>query len=237
MKALINTYAFRQTSIDSANLGVLGVVAHPISNDGEFEGSVFQNAVQAKTFHLTVSEQMKNKQADVDLFTLVAQCQRQRTRYEEPSYSMAENGYVVFFVSQGPGGFHVLLKEQRKQKSRRVFDSRKLQKGDFFIVSLLRPGIYEMAEKYAKAEGKITIAYPKIEKQPYVPKPPETVIVSEAGFKPSNLKLGAAQGVIFTIETSKAAVKVNLKEPSNGPGRKKGQTRDKVRWRNPSPIK
>lgn len=239
MKARINTYAFRQTRIESASLGVLGTIAHPISDEGDYAGTVLQRGIQVAMFQLRVDSEVKNPQADIDLATLIPERKRREERFKELSFAVTSKGYLVLYISQGPGGFHVLLDKlgvdkDYKGKPLRVFDSRTLQQDDVFIVSLLRPGRYEVTNQLDKSRGQIKVAYPMSEKQPFSPPPPERVSVSEEGFNPAELGIRAAQGVVFTIQAAKASLKVNLVEPDEGP-RKKGKIRDKVRWSNLSP--
>lgn len=239
MKARINTYAFRQTRIESASLGVLGTIAHPISDEGEYAGTVLQRGIQVATFQLRVDSEVNNPQANVDLATLIPERRRREERFKEPSFAVTSKGYLVLYVSQGPGGFHVLLDKlgvdkDYEGKPLRVFDSRTLQQGDVFIVSLLRPGRYKVTDRLGKGRGQMKVAYPTSEKQPYAPPPPEGISVTEEGFNPTELGIRAAQGVVFTIQAAKASLTVNLVEPDEGP-RKKGEIRDKVRWSNPSP--
>jgi hypothetical protein len=239
MKARVNTYALRQTRIDSASLGVLGTIAHPISDEGDYAATVLQRGIQVAAFQLKVDGEVKNPQADVDLATLIPERRRREVRFKEPSLAVTSKGYLVLYVSQGPGGFHVLLNKLgvdrgNEGEPRQVFDSRALEQGDVFIASLLRPGHYEVTDQHSEGRGQIKVAYPTPEKQPYVPPKPEEVSVAEEGFNPAELRIRAAQGVVFTIRAAKASLEVNLVEPDDGP-REKGEIRDKIRWTNPSP--
>lgn len=239
MKARINTFAFRQTRIESASLGVLGTIAHPISDEGKYVGTILQRGKQVATFQLRVDSKVTNTQVDVDLATMIPERRRREGRFKEPSFAIASKGYLVLYVSQGPGGFQVLLEKlsedkDYKGKQQLVFDNRTLRQGDLFIVSLLRPGRYEVTDRLDKNRCQIKVAYPTPNKQPYAPPPPEEIGVTEKGFNPVELGIQAAQSLVFTIKAAKASLKVNLVKPDEGP-RKKGKIRDKVRWSNPSP--
>lgn len=236
MKARINTHAFRQTRIESARLGVLGTVAHPISDEGEYMGTVMRGQQQMGTFHLTVDSEVKQAQANVDLANLTPERPR-NTRLRPPSFAMTSKGYLVLYVSEGAGGFHVVLdklgaEKRNEDKRRRAFDSRQLGREDVFIVSLLRPGRYEMTDQTSRSEGRVTVAYPKPQRQPYVPPDPEKVAVTEKGFRPAELELRAAQSIVFTLGVQEASLRVQLVEPDDGPGGK-GEGHGKTRWTNP----
>jgi hypothetical protein len=236
MKARVNTYALRQTTVESAGLGVLGNIAHPMSDDGEYAATVVQGKKEVATFRLKVDSKIPNPQTDVDLALLVPRLREQARRYEEATFEIASKGYLVLYVSQGPGGFHVLLEKlgaDPTKKERRVFDSRSLQKEDLFIVTLLRPGVYEMCDQFGKAKGQIKVEYPKAGKGPYAPPEPARVNVTADAFQPGELTLGAAQSIVFSVATEKSSLAVSLTQPDDGP-RKKEETPGRVRWTNPT---
>lgn len=233
MKPRINVHAFRQTTCENANLCVLDTIAHPMSEEGNYVGSISRNGKQITTFHLNVDSEFKHAQTDIDLATIA----------EKPEliFEVKLKGYVVFYVSQGKGGFQVLLnklpsdgKSRKKPRKSPVFDSRILQQNDMFIVSLIRPGRYEIWEKYGKSKGQIRVAYPKPGKRPFVAPKPKTVNITEKGFDISELDVKASQGIVFTVEAPKSLLKINLVKPDDGPY-EKGEPNNKVRWNNPLP--
>ncbi len=231
MKARVNTFALQQTVVESSSLAVLGMVAHPLPDEGNYQGTVYRGGSEVATFNVSVDADFKDRQADVDLSALAPHRRRQREAHKAPDYSLAPESYLLLYVSQGPGGFSVRLDKLGKGKPKRVFDTRNLRKGDLFVASLLRPGTYEMTNRSGEGKGQITVAYPEAGKKPYLPSPPETVVVTEKGFKPSKVKVGAAQGVVFNVEADKSAIAVSLAKPDDGP-RQKGE-RDKFRWQKP----
>lgn len=231
MKARVNTHALQQTVVESANLAVLGMVAHPLPDEGNYQGTVYRGTAEVATFNVSVDGDFKDRQADVDLSALAPHRRRQREALKAPTYSLAPESFLLLYVSQGPGGYSVRLDKLGRGKPRRVFDTRNLRKGDLFVASLLRPGTYEMTDRSGKGKGKITVAYPVAGKKPYQPSSPETVTVTEKGFQPSKVNIGAAQGIVFNVETDKSAIAVSLAKPDDGP-RQKGE-RDKFRWQKP----
>jgi len=174
MKARVNTFALRQNLVESAELGVLGTVAHQLTDEGDYRGTVYRDKTEIATFRISVEPDGKNQQADIDFAALIPHKRRQRGRFEEPTHSVVPKGYLVLYVSEGPGGFSVRLDKLGKTKPQRVFDSRMLRRGDLFVVSLIRPGLYELTDSYGKGKGQITVAYPQAGKKPYVPSPPES---------------------------------------------------------------
>jgi hypothetical protein len=236
MPARINTHALRQIQIESGSLGILGSLAHPLGDEGDYVGIVSKNDAQVAAFRLRVDGKVSVPQVDVDLAGLLPEAKGRAERHREPAYVVTQKGYLVLLVSQGPGGFSVSVEKVATDKSKpqRVYDSRSLQRGDVFIVTPLRPGSYDMTDSVGKAKGHIRVAYPEVATGRYEPPAPVTVTVTERGFNPAKVELRAAQSVVFQIESSNASLIVNLAEPDEGPY-KKGARSDSFRWTNPTP--
>lgn len=214
MRARINTFALRTTAIESASLGVLGTVAHPLESEGEFRGLVYQGDTLAATFSLEVSPDATSTQADVDLAKITKGGSGRRNGFR---YAVKPDGYLLLYVSEGAGGYHVVVEKLENKKSDVVFDSRKLNRGDLFVVTLLRPGRYEASGTAVDGAGSITVTYPKLERKPYAPGEPERITVSAGGFDPTSVTVGPAQGVVFDTRAKDIALVVECKEPDDGP--------------------
>ena len=237
MKARINTYAFSQTLINSAGLGVLGTIAHPMNDEGDYVGTVLRQGREVGSFQLKVDSEIDDEQVNIDLASISTERTSQNRRFGEPNFEVASKGFMVLYVSEGPGDYHVLLSKlsigrRAATRPRRVFDSRALQDEDVFIASLLRPGRYEMTDG-GRGKGRIIVAYPTPGKKAFIPPAHAVVNVTSKGLDPAELGIRPAQGVVFNIHTTKAAIQVKLAEADDGP-RDKGVTRDKVRWTNPA---
>lgn len=234
MKAFLNQQAFAQTTFNSGRLSVMGVIAHPLPQEGHYVGRVFLQGKEIATFRLDVQKEHENRQVDIDLARLTARKKPDDDCMKAPDFGVGPEGYLVLYVSGGPGGYHVTLDRLERDRPRQVLDTQALRQGDLFVLTLLRPGLYEMVAKGVKGKGLIRVAYPKPSKKPFEPPAPERITVNKTGFSPNEVKLSAAQGVIFAIEeASKVSVAVQLVEPDDGPD-KKGGKRGSMRWRNPS---
>lgn len=214
MKARINTFAFRTTAIESASLGVLGTVAHRLDSKGEFRGVVYKGEIVVATFDLTVSPDATSMQADVDLAKLGS---RGRARRDGFRYSVQPEGYLLLYVSEGAGGYHVVVEAPGEERAVVIFDSRKLNTGDLFVVTLLRPGRYEMRGDGVEGTGSIRVTYPEPARVPYVPGDVVRIATSTDGFDPSSVTVGPAQGVVFDVGAENVALVVDCKEPDDGP--------------------
>lgn len=78
-----------------------------------------------------------------------------------------------------------------------AFDSRMLNKGDLFAVTLLQPGTYVAETQGGKAE--ISVAYPTREAFSKGPLPPVTIKVTERGFDPGGIRVMSSQGQVYQI--------------------------------------
>lgn len=232
MKARINTYAFTQTSFASDKLSVLAAIAHPVFDEGEYMGIVYQQKKQLGTFHLSVDDKVVKTQADLDLALFVSFRQKEGERLTEPDFMLRPKGYLMLHVSEGRGDFHVVLNKLGRTRPQRVFDSRSMQEEDLFVVTFLRPGQYEARDENAKRGATIMVKRPKAEKSRYIPAEPARIVVSEKGFAPARIEIGAAQAVIFSIESPKSSIAVDLKKPDDGP-KPRDSRGNKVRWTNP----
>jgi len=237
MKAHINVYALNNTNIDSASLRVLGSLAHPLTDPGEYVADVVQGEINVGTFRLKVDPDCTSMQADVDLSKYDT-----KPKVLPPSverrYSVAPKGYLLLFVSEGKGGFHVILNEiaagkSAREKVARRYDTRSLEPGDVFIAQLLRPGIYEMTNSLGKAKGRISIPYPKPLAKPLFQKEPEKISLRDDKFSPDHVELENLQAAVFMNGMDHAAIQVALQEADYGKEKVKPEG-TAFRWMNPS---
>lgn len=238
MKAFVNTYALRTERLESNRLGTLAMIAHPLAEDGAYAGTILHDQIEVGSFGVEVRYDHNAAQADFDLAQIAT---RAAAGERAPvTAKLKTGGYLMLFVSQGPGGYQVVMdrlaeRDEPRGKTRRVFDSAQLEKSDLFIVTLIRPGLWKMAEKSAGAEGTIRVAYPTPGKTQYRPGEPVHVKVAKGQFRPKDVKVGAAQGVVFEVGNEGTVLVVELLERDDG--LKKAAPPPKVlrrvRWSNP----
>ena len=236
MKAKVNSHVIKARNIASYPLGVLGSIAHPIKEDGEYLGTISLKKQVIARFRLKVDADIKETQVDIDLAELHKQ-KLQKGSEQMQEYKLNSNGYLMFFVSSGSGGYHVVLNKIAGKRSKSTFDSKSLSNGDLFILTLVRPGEYELIEKSSKNISKITVDYPKIEKTPFSPNKPINIDVTEEGFnmKSKIIKIDPGQGIVLQIKSAKSAILAKLIKSNDGPG-DKGRSKKKHSWVNPRKI-
>lgn len=206
MKAVINRRLFAQTNLDSGALTILGTIVHRFTESGEYQGTVLRNEQIVTTFRFIVDERCSVMQLDIDLASLNSQ--------QSCDFVVNREGYVVFKVSRGAGGYAVVVRHINTECETRVFDSRELTEGDLFAATLLRPGIYRATNVNTCAQGEIVVAYPSREAL-RCPLEPVTIECTSNGFIPNRIEIQPTQGLIYRFEIS-SRIQIDLVEPNDG---------------------
>ena len=235
MHALFNRQAFTQTDFYSGDLRSLSVIAHPLPEEGRYLGLVFQGETQIASFQLQVEGRCESMQANVDVAAVAARTQAPQAPCQDVSpWRVAPGGYLVLHNSRGEKrGFYVALTRVTREGSETVMDSRALGPGDFYAITLLRPGLYEVMGRNVEGAATIRVAYPKPGRRPLQLPEPLRVQVSRRGFEPNRAELLPAQGLVFAITDARdVSFTVRLVEPDDGPHERRRQRRS-IQWRNP----
>lgn len=239
MKARINSHVIKARNVASYPLGVLGSIAHPIKEEGEYLGIINLKNQEIARFSLKVDADSKETQVDID-FAEVHKQSFQKSSDGLLKYNLNSKGYLMLYASSGPGGYHISLKKIKGKTVKSVFDSKSLSKGDLFILTLLRPGDYELIEKSSRSVSKITVTYPKVEKKPFSPGKPVTISILDTGFssKAKAIKVDPGQGIVMQIKSTKSAIVAKLVKPDDGPKkRNRGKRKNESHtWVNPRRI-
>lgn len=223
-RVLVNRHLFTQTSVDSGALTMLGVVIHRFPEPGEYLG-VVERGAEERTFRLRVDESSRGMQANVDLATLDrghshgddCSCKDKETG-ADPIFVVNPNGYVVFHVSSGHGGYVVRVGRLERPEAA-LFDSTQLEGDDLFAVTLIRPGTYSVRNLAGEARGEIVVSYPKLGEQPHRPDEPVEIVCTEKAFRPARIRIQAAQGQLYRFRAP-SRIAIELVEPDDGPSTK-----------------
>jgi hypothetical protein len=233
MKAFIHHHLFTQTSLDSGSLTMLGAVIHNFSEPGKYQGRVLRGTQTTASFRLTVNQDCPAMQVNIDLATLALPAPEHvedELGCREPGRHFAVNpkGHVVFYVSQGAGGFTVRVGRVDEGHVATAFDSSELKEGDLFAVTMVRPGTYSVTNINTGAKGEIVVTSPRVGKVPYRPPQPVEIECLNDEFKPDNIRIEPAQGQVYRFKTQ-SRIKVGLVKPDNGP---KGASQQRIaEWR------
>lgn len=226
-KAVFNRYLFSQISLDSGALTILGTVLHNFSESGRYVINVWRGESLVGSKDLSVDPACTDMQVNFDLAHFDEEDKECCGDAATP-LSVHPKGYAIFHVSSGAGGFAVTAGRVDTERPDKVFDSRELQAGDMFAATILRPGIYSVANALARTKAKIAVAYPKVGQAPYVPDKPVFIECTREGFQPPSIEVGAGQSQVFRIVVP-TRLKIDLLKPDDGPGA--GQPLQRPGWR------
>jgi len=199
-KAIINRGTILQNGFDSGRLTPLCVVIHEFQSAGEFQGKVYQDDRPVSNFRLSVNKNSTNKQVNIDLATLTPEEPRQSGAQPQARFDLQPGGNAVFYVSSGRGGNAVTINQIGLQ-SFVVFDSRSLDKGDIFLVTLLRPGQYQLTNAITKIESQVRVNYPIAAGAPLKKLELQTTSVGPKQFGTASLEMQAIQGLAVRCDT------------------------------------
>lgn len=210
---MIKQELFTQIGLDSGALTMLGTVAHQLCEPGLYRGSVQLDDAEVAHFQVTVDASAAETQCDVDLAALHNGSSEEHCSCESPPtrWTLAPGGYLLLHVGRGRGGYAVLLAARSGQDWTPVFDSRRLEDGDIFTATVLRPGRYRVTNDAGDAQGTFAVAYPVRGKVPYRPGEPVHVQVGEA-LEPADIEVGPAQTQVYVARCS-TRLRIELEEP------------------------
>lgn len=213
MKAFVNHTLISRTSVDSGSITPHGMVIHQLREPGEYQGTLLLGDAPAAGFTISVEREVEAQQVDIDLFALHHGAAG--THEGASRFTVRPEGYAVFYVSQGRGGYAVVMRRQGEERRREsAFDSRRLSEGDLFAVTLLRPGTYSVRNTEGRGQARIVVAYPERGNAPYTPPDAVQVRCSREGFKPRQIEVRSAQGQVYSFDTP-SRLQFELQEPED----------------------
>jgi hypothetical protein len=223
MPVILNRQMFTTRVFDSGALGVLGSVIHQFSEPGLYEAVIRQKDATVTSFWFEVSDSSSNMQLDVDLATVARPSGPKGTSDDDcgcggksapPARAVptvSPKGYVLFYVSQGDGGYSVRVGRHGSEKP--VFDSTTLGASDLFAVTLLAPTRYAMANRTGSAKGTIVVSTSQTTAKNLAAMSAPQVETTRSAFSPDNLKVVSGQGLVFRILEPSRVVIEQIEDP------------------------
>ncbi|HUK71647.1 MAG TPA: hypothetical protein VLW50_23250 [Streptosporangiaceae bacterium] len=225
MSAPVQPYLFSQIGLDSGALTMLGGIVHKFGDLGQYRGVVTDPGGGTTVFQLTVDEHQAAVPLNIDLAavaggSIAPQCQCPAGHGGQPHFVIGRSALLVLHVSGGPGGYSVHVAPAAEEPQRPVFDTRRLDGGDLFAATVLRPGRYTVLNTLAKSRKRssLDVAIPQAGRSARRPDAPVQVVCARRGFEPPEIRLTAMQGCLFTCETP-ARIKIELDRPYDPPER------------------
>ena len=237
-RAFVNRQLITQTAFDSGALTPLCTVIHKFASPGEHLCTLYQDDRPVAHFRLAVNEGASSAQVSVDLATLQPRGPKPCDPEPEKRFEVRPEGRVVFFTSAGRSGYAIVVQPAPGTDQDVVFDSRTLNGGDLFILTLLRPGSYRAVNTYSDAACTINVLYQERAEHPQRSIEFKEVTLTETGFSPTAIEVKSTHGVAFQLNVP-ARIRVELVEPlERRPGPEGALTaaeevsrRRKVTWR------
>jgi len=242
MKLRINRRLLEQTSFDSATPTGAAVVVHRFDREGPYELAIMRDDEVVDRRELRVRAEQPRETSERGAAataprgeppTLALAVDLAALRPGPPGTALLQvraGGYAAFTSSSGEGQ-QVLITEVRDGDRRQEFDSRRLEAGDLFAVTLMRPGTYVATNTTSGAQVQLRVAYPQVGSTPYRPPAPITLETEADRFATDSLDLAPAQGVIFQIR-GQAHIQIQLREPDDGPAAAEAR-QPRARWSRP----
>ncbi|MGI0019757.1 MAG: hypothetical protein ACREAY_04745 [Nitrososphaera sp.] len=227
MKAIINRHLFSQNSIDSGSITMHSTVVHKFSEPGEYLGKVIRGKDIVGQFRIIVGKRqdaaasqqkspaspLSPTQVHVDLRQLEAPTARrpESSQMSANRFTIGADGYAVFKVSTGAGGYAVEVYKAGEKEGAKVFDSRELNGDDLLYALLLRPGTYSVVNAVTNARAELVVAYP----EKGMPRNLEPVRI-ECGnsFAPEKINTKPMQGIVFSFKAP-SRIKIDLVRPED----------------------
>ena len=239
MNAQINVELFRQINFDSGSLGVLASICHKFSTPGLYDGSVMRAGISVAEFELIVDARVQQTQVNIDLQSLLpSTVQSGSPSSSRTIFQVKPEGYAVFYVSRGSGGFSILIRERRNgeptddqsNKADAVEDSKskivsneqmwfliaRYYRRGYVVITMLQPGRHSLRNAVNGATGTIRVGYPDRQRMNPFP-PPVPIRCQQDMFNPNDFTVEPTQGQIYQIETP-SRIKIEQVEAVSSPG-------------------
>jgi hypothetical protein len=235
MNIRINRFLFSQTNIDSGSLSTHSTIVHKFAEPGEYEGIVILGSAIVGRFKLEVIGDKTLSKSSISSSTLPAKDSKTTTEHSEENrqinvasdqinidlssttdrYALKKDGYGVFFVSTGAGGYSLEITRFDKGSQRKIFDSKKLSDGEIFSAMVIRPGTYLITNTVNNTKADLVVNYPELGKMKRI-LTPINIECNAKEIVPGKINIDPSQGLIFKVKTS-SRMKIELTKPEDRP--------------------
>ena len=140
MSAYINLAAINTSTYSSESLGPLDSVAHPLE-PGRYLGNLFRGKSHIGRFDIHVKEDGLGEQIEIDLAEIEEGISSTSFTSGLAHGQDIRTVFAVFHSGKEKSGYHVTLHALDNKK---IYDSRKLSLGDYYIITPLYPGRYDL---------------------------------------------------------------------------------------------
>ena len=240
MKRSINKAAISKTVYNSAYVGVLSYHVVQVKEEGAYVGHVIYKNEIVNHFIIKASNKFENLQLNLDFENINKHGVNEQNRSIN---NIRPGGFIVLMNSTRDTSFRFKLEKiDKKHGSAAIFDTQRLNSGDIYACTLLRPGTYEVSHNKKRA-AIINVEYPTTNTKRSNLNKALRVKVLANGIEQKIIKILPMQGLVFEFQT-KGSIEIRLskEEKFRGTAYNRTKTKKKVKkepplakyhWRNP----
>lgn len=142
-----NSHIFDVVELDTDILTPQIVLVAQVGSPARYRGIVTGKDGATKTFSLVVNPSPAEPSVSIDL---------SKDWGVDPTFSVAENGYVIASVLTGQGGFTLRIFND----SSVLLDNKSLKLDQIVVVRVLRPGKHVISDQVGGGSCSLTVGYP-----------------------------------------------------------------------------
>jgi len=154
MNTILNRNLLENTNFSSDTLSPFSFLVHPLAKAGTYSLEIYENNRLVYTNQICSANENVETGLNIDLYLPSLTSQKGSFQIN------GDHAYLLFYNSQAFSQNRVVIKE----KATVVFDSNAPQKGDLFILNLLKPGEYTLKSDSLKTSLKLNVLYPDLKK-------------------------------------------------------------------------
>ncbi|MCC6613376.1 MAG: hypothetical protein IT320_07840 [Anaerolineae bacterium] len=227
-KVTLNRAIFTARPLESSTLTVLSTLIHRFQEPGDYEVFVRRGDQLIHRAPVRVVKSDATYQINVDMSALDEAGGGDCCCDDDTEYVLNAGGVMTFHASRGTGAYNVSVTQIGEREKRTLLDSRKvIPAGDWFAVTLVRPGLYKVSA--GDASGEVRVSLPKAGSG-YSSGQANLVEVGQGGFRSRTPNVLAGQSLVFQMNVP-GHVRVELVEPDKSTVT--GETRGKLTVQNP----
>lgn len=154
MNTRLNRNLLENTNFSSETLSPFSFLVHPLAKAGTYSLEIYENKRLVYKNKIISSNEYKETGLNINIYSLSLKTQKGSFHIN------GDNAYLLFYNSQKISKNRVVIKDENKV----VFDSSEPEKGDLFVLNLLKPGDYTLKSDSLKTSMKLQVQYPSIKK-------------------------------------------------------------------------
>jgi hypothetical protein len=154
MNNFIENKVLENTNFRTNTIGPLAYLVHKLNGVGSYQMEIYNGDKIIHTSEIICSGETNGTSENIDLSKIYS-----KSGLTNKFRLNDSNAYMLFYNSKEFSSNRIVI----RKNSVIEFDSLKPQKGDLFVLNLLKPGEYELSNKSTKKALKINVAYPSLD--------------------------------------------------------------------------